>query len=88
MGKATKPHHVAVLGVSSLVLLLLLLLSSAVQDAAAMEGAIDYGAIRADAENGRNKDLFRPDNPEDIANNYTRGCEKIEGCRNAAAAIQ
>jgi hypothetical protein len=76
MGKDKLP--VTVLGLS--LVALLLLSSSVVQDAAAMQGSLNYHMMAADQENGRNKDLFRP-GANANANAYTRGCEATEGCR-------
>ena len=63
--------NVTVLGMSLVVALLL-------SGAAAMEGTIDYHAMDADEEPGKNRALFRPG---DVANKYTRGCESSEECR-------
>ena len=78
MGNKAKLQVTVVLGLS---LTALLLLSSVVQDAAAMQGSLNYHMMAADQENGRNEDLFRPDAN---ANAYTRGCEATEGCRGMA----
>jgi len=64
--------NVTVLGMSLVVALLLL------SGAAAMEGTIDYHAMGADEEPGKDRALFRPG---DVANKYTRGCESSEECR-------
>ena len=64
--------NVTVLGMSLVVDLLL------PSGAAAMEGTIDYHAMGADEEPGKDRALFRPG---DVANKYTRGCESSEECR-------
>ena len=63
--------NVTVLGIFLVVALLL-------SGGAAMEGAIDYHAMGADEEPGKDRALFRPG---DVANKYTRGCESSEECR-------
>ncbi|CAM0872298.1 unnamed protein product [Alopecurus aequalis] len=65
----------AMLGVSLVALLLLI----AVQEAASNSpGVINYGAVGADEVPGKRK-LDRPDDAG--GNKYTRGCEKIDHCR-------
>ncbi|KAG2641045.1 hypothetical protein PVAP13_2KG143800 [Panicum virgatum] len=63
--------NVTVLGIFLVVALLL-------SGGAAMEGTIDYHAMGADEEPGKDRALFRPG---DVANKYTRGCESSEECR-------